>query len=96
MIDLQFEQYRECKLDGFNLVDSYPVQQWTHYVARFSGADLPEQLLEPEALIIANDTGEVLQIVLREEGCDSPMFQFTETEKKQITAWFDEEISRKK
>ncbi|MCM3760759.1 hypothetical protein M3212_08155 [Alkalihalobacillus oceani] len=96
MIDLQFEQYREGKLDGFRLVDSYPVRQWTHYIARFSGTDLPEQLQDPEALIIANESGEVLQIVLREEGCDSPLFQFTETEKKQITAWFHREISRKK
>jgi hypothetical protein len=89
MIDLTFEKYSECKLKNFKLVDSYPVQQWNHYVISFEG-EIPSELQEPEALVIAGESGTVLQVILREEGCDSPMFQFTELEKKQIIEWFEE------
>ncbi len=87
MIDLQFEQYSECKLTDLKLLESFHVQHWMHYVVQFNG-EIPDELIEPEALVIVGESGDILQIVLREEGCDSPLFQFTENEKKQIKEWF--------
>ncbi|ARK30737.1 hypothetical protein [Halalkalibacter krulwichiae] len=87
MIDLTFEKYSECKLRNFEIIDSYSVQQWKHFVVTFDG-DVPDELEEPEALIIVGESGEVLQVILREEGCDSPLYQFTESEKKQLIGWF--------
>ncbi|NEU32350.1 hypothetical protein GN156_16495 [bacterium LRH843] len=48
-------------------------------------------LKDADALVITGKSGEILQIILREEGCDSPLFQFTENEKKQISEWFKQE-----
>ncbi|WP_227938141.1 hypothetical protein [Alkalihalobacillus deserti] len=90
MIDLTFEKYSECKLNNLKIVDSYSVQQWEHYIVSFEG-EVPNELQEPEALIIVGESGNVLQVVLREEGCDSPLFQFTESEKKQILDWFEKQ-----
>ncbi|WP_332694687.1 hypothetical protein [Halalkalibacter lacteus] len=88
MIDLTFENYSECTLTNLQIIDSFPMQQWMHYVVTFEG-NIPE-LQEPEALVIVGESGCILQIILREEGCDSPMFQFTENEKAQITKWFEQ------
>ncbi|WP_088105312.1 hypothetical protein [Halalkalibacter urbisdiaboli] len=93
MIDLFFETYQECQLTNMKIVDSYPVQQWQHYIVSFSSDALPAELEDPEALIIFSEFGNVLQVVLREEGCDSPHFQFTELEKKQLTDWIQNEFT---
>ncbi|GAE36515.1 hypothetical protein [Halalkalibacter akibai] len=90
MIDLTFEKYSECKLENFKIVDSYRVQQWIHFIVSFRG-DVPAELVEPEALVITGESGSVLQVILREEGCDSPLFQFTDNEKKQIIEWFKQQ-----
>ncbi|TWI59216.1 hypothetical protein [Halalkalibacter nanhaiisediminis] len=87
MIDLTFEQYSECKLENMKIINSFEVQNWTHYIVQFEG-NIPNQLEDPEALVITGESGNILQIVLQEEGCDSPLFQFTESEKKQIKDWF--------
>lgn len=87
MIDLQFERYMELKLSNFKLVDTYPVQHWTHCIVRFEADRMPSDICDPEALVILNKDKDVLQIVLQEEGCDSPNYQFTELEKQTITDW---------
>ncbi|MDT8860619.1 hypothetical protein N0O92_10270 [Alkalihalobacillus sp. MEB130] len=94
MIDLTFEKYTECTLENLQLVDSYDVQHWTHYVVTFKG-EIPEELQDPEALVIVEGDKTILQIVLREEGCDSPLFQFTENEKIQIADWFQSTVANK-
>ncbi|MFD2511353.1 hypothetical protein [Halalkalibacter alkalisediminis] len=90
MIDLTFEKYSECNLSELKIVDSYSVHQWEHFVVAFEG-EVPSELQEPEALVIVGESGNVLQVILREEGCDSPLFQFTENEKKQIIDWFEQQ-----
>ncbi|MBU8907644.1 hypothetical protein [Desertibacillus haloalkaliphilus] len=87
MIDLNFEKYTEMTLTDFQLKDSYDVQQWTHCIVRFMCDNMPEDIEDPEALVILNQENDVLQISLYEEGCDSPNYQFTDGEKKQITNW---------
>ncbi|WP_062047099.1 hypothetical protein [Bacillus sp. JCM 19034] len=91
MIDLEFKSYDECTLSNFELIDSYDVNHWTHYVIRFSG-NIPKELIDPEALVIASSDQTILQIVLRDEGCDCHLFQFTETEKRQLEKWMEENV----
>ncbi|ERN53462.1 MULTISPECIES: hypothetical protein [Alkalihalophilus] len=90
MIDLTFETYTEAAFSSMTLVETYEMQNWLHHVIKFEGSGIPENLIDPEALIITNHEGNILQIVLREEGCDSPLFQFTENEKSQLEKWFNE------
>ena len=90
MIDLTFENYHECYFSNLKIVDSYSVQQWEHVIVTLEG-EVPIELQEPEALVIVGESGNVLQVILREEGCDSPLFQFTENEKKQIIDWFEQQ-----
>jgi hypothetical protein len=47
------------------------------------GETLPEGLEAPSILVICNSGGDIIQIVLHDEGCDSE-FQFTYAEKAQI------------
>lgn len=47
------------------------------------GESLPEGLFDPSILVISNQAGDIVQIVLQDEGCDSE-FQFTLMEKAQI------------
>ncbi|WP_100408134.1 hypothetical protein [Bacillus solitudinis] len=93
MIDLHFEQYQECKMTDMKIVDSYPVSRWTHCTVSFKTQTLPEKMIDPAALVILNESGDVLQIILQEEGCDSPNFQFTENEKEQFSKWIQFELS---
>jgi hypothetical protein len=65
-----------------------------HHVVSFEGENIPSDLVDPEALLITNQDGEVLQVILREEGCDSPLFQFTENEKEQLKKWFNETVKK--
>jgi hypothetical protein len=44
---------------------------------------LPLGLESPSVLVICSPNGDIIQIVLQDEGCDSE-FQFTYTEKEQI------------
>jgi hypothetical protein len=53
------------------------------------GETLPEGLDFPSLLIICSSQGEIVQIVLHDEGCDSE-FQFTFTEKEKIERFFTE------
>ncbi|WP_078554086.1 hypothetical protein [Bacillus alkalicellulosilyticus] len=87
MIDIEFEQYSELSLTDFRVTSEDEVGPWIHLTVSFTSHNLPEGIEEPQALVILNQDGEVLQIVLQEEGCDSPNFQFTETEKTQISQW---------
>lgn len=48
-----------------------------------SGEKLPPGLESPSLLVICTPQGDIVQIVLQDEGCDSE-FQFTYTEKEQI------------
>ncbi|WP_026672175.1 hypothetical protein [Alkalihalobacterium bogoriense] len=95
MIDFQFEQYSEVVFTDFSLVDNYDVYPWSHYVVSFTSDKLPMSMEDPTALLIVNKEKDVLQIVLQEEGCDSPNFQFTELEKQQITTWFHDFLTKK-
>jgi hypothetical protein len=47
------------------------------------GETLPYGLESPSLLVICSSKGDIVQIVLHDEGCDSE-FQFTYTEKEQI------------
>jgi hypothetical protein len=51
--------------------------------------NLPEDLLHPSALVICNETGYIVQIVMLNEGCDSE-YHFTETEKAQLISFVRE------
>ncbi|MGO4888343.1 hypothetical protein ACJ2A9_11335 [Anaerobacillus sp. MEB173] len=94
MIDLNFERYSETNLTNFKLVHSYQEQEWTHCIVTFSADNMPSDIVDPEALVILNKNQEVLQVVLYEEGCDSPNYQFTENEKQQIINWiYSQKIS---
>ncbi|WP_413381191.1 hypothetical protein [Alkalihalobacillus sp. 1P02AB] len=88
MIDLNFEKYKEFALKPLKIVREEQIQYWNHYVIQFETNDLPDDLVEPEALLIVNQDKEVLQVVLLEEGCDCANYQFTENEKKQLINWF--------
>ncbi|WP_100372935.1 hypothetical protein [Bacillus sp. FJAT-45037] len=88
MIDLTFERYTETTFTTLKLVETYSLQNWDHHILSFGGEGIPNDLIDPEALLITNQDGDVLQVILREEGCDSPLFQFTETEKEQLKKWF--------
>ncbi|MDV2683743.1 hypothetical protein RYX56_05055 [Alkalihalophilus lindianensis] len=94
MIDLTFEKYTEAKFTDLKLVETYELQLWMHHVVAFEGENIPSDLVDPEALLITNQDGEVLQVILREEGCDSPLFQFTENEKEQLKEWFNESVKK--
>ncbi|NOU64999.1 hypothetical protein GC096_13260 [Paenibacillus sp. LMG 31461] len=59
------------------------------------GEELPEGLLDPSILVICNIEGEIVQIVLHDEGCDSE-FQFTYAEKEQIEKYVNHHVSAKK
>ncbi|BAB05936.1 hypothetical protein P4475_11270 [Halalkalibacterium halodurans] len=88
MIDLNFERYTEATLTNFAIVRTYEIQHWTHVVVSFQCDAMPEDIIDPEALLILSESGDVLQVVLYEEGCDSPNYQFTELEKEQLIRWF--------
>ncbi|WP_096199142.1 hypothetical protein [Bacillus sp. FJAT-45350] len=88
MIDINFEKYSETVLEDFKLTDMYMIQNWIHCTVTFTTTNMPEDIIDPQALIIMNSDKEILQIVLHEEGCDSPNYQFTEKEKEQIMNWF--------
>jgi hypothetical protein len=87
LIDLNFERYSELTFTNLHLLNSYEVQQWIHCIVGFSAEEMPTDLKDPEALVILNKEKQILQVVLYEEGCDSPNYQFTDNEKQQITAW---------
>jgi hypothetical protein len=53
------------------------------------GQALPEDLQEPGILIICNLSGDLVQIVLQNEGIDCE-FQLTYSEKAQIEQYFEE------
>lgn len=59
------------------------------------GEELPEGLIAPSILVICNTDGEIVQIVLQDEGCDSE-FQFTYAEKAQIEDYVNQFESAKK
>ncbi|MFC5453016.1 hypothetical protein [Paenibacillus aestuarii] len=48
-----------------------------------AGQALPEELQDPSVLVICNQVGDIIQIVLLDEGCDCE-YQFTGMEKDQI------------
>jgi hypothetical protein len=50
---------------------------------------LPNGLESPSILVICTVNGEIVQIVLQDEGCDSE-FQFTYTEKEQVERFVHE------
>jgi hypothetical protein len=52
---------------------------------------LPPDLQDPTILVICNYAGELIQIVLQNEGCDCD-YQLTYTEKEQIEHYFSEHI----
>lgn len=54
-----------------------------------AGEEFPEDLIDPSILVICNLQGEVVQIVLHDEGCDCE-FQFTFAEKGQIEKFVQE------
>ncbi|MCK0471951.1 hypothetical protein [Halalkalibacter sp. APA_J-10(15)] len=90
MIDLEFENYHECTFTDIHVKEKYEVNQWTHFVIAFSG-DVPKELVDPEALVILSGQS-ILQVVLRDEGCDCHLFQFTENEKKQFEEWVQQNV----
>jgi hypothetical protein len=53
------------------------------------GEQLPEALVEPSVLVICTQRGDVVQIVLQDEGCDCE-YLFTLQEKAQIEQYIDE------
>ncbi|MNR64771.1 hypothetical protein D3C85_1875280 [compost metagenome] len=59
------------------------------------GEVLPEGLMDPSILVICNIEGDIVQIVLHDEGCDSE-FQFTYAEKEQIETYVNQHVSAKK
>ncbi|MDR6549746.1 hypothetical protein [Paenibacillus qinlingensis] len=59
------------------------------------GEDFPEGLIDPSILVICNTDGDIVQIVLHDEGCDSE-FQFTFSEKAQIENYVNQHVSVKK
>jgi hypothetical protein len=56
------------------------------------GETLPLGLESPGVLVICSPHGDIIQIVLQDEGCDSE-FQFTYTEKEQIEHFVSEYCS---
>ena len=51
-----------------------------------NGESFPEDLLAPSVLVICNQEGDIVQIVLQDEGCDCE-YQFTLTEKAKIESF---------
>ncbi|OPH47304.1 hypothetical protein BC351_12460 [Paenibacillus ferrarius] len=69
--------------------------QWQDYFLGIHAADgeaFPEDLIDPSVLVICNLAGEIVQIVLHDEGCDCE-FQFTFTEKAQIEAYMKQHVN---
>ncbi|MDR6882357.1 hypothetical protein [Bacillus sp. 3255] len=52
----------------------------------------PEDLVDPSVLVICNSQGDIVQIVLHDEGCDCE-FQFTYAEKAQIEKFVQEHVN---
>ncbi|TXK85450.1 hypothetical protein [Paenibacillus sp. N3.4] len=50
------------------------------------GEEFPADLIEPSILVICNLEGEIVQVVLHDEGCDCE-FQFTFSEKVKIESY---------
>ncbi|MBU9712679.1 hypothetical protein [Evansella tamaricis] len=91
MIDINAESYAEITLTNFRLKERLKVQQWIHCFITFSSEMLPQDIIDPEILVILNQDKQPLQIILQEEGCDSPNFQLTESEKSQVTEWLSQQ-----
>ncbi|MFA9556817.1 hypothetical protein ACERII_05915 [Evansella sp. AB-rgal1] len=90
MIDLNFEKYSEITLTNLYIKEAFPVQHWVHCIVGFSSEEMPEDIVDPEILVILNEDKEALQIILYEEGCDSPNYQLTDSEKTQVKQWISE------
>lgn len=56
------------------------------------GEEFPEDLIDPSILVICNLDGEIVQIVLHDEGCDCE-FQFTFSEKAQIENYVKQHVN---
>ena len=91
MININAQQYTETPLTNLHIKETYPLQQWIHTIVEFSSPKMPDDIIEPEILVILNQQNEVLQIILHEEGCDSPNYQLTDHEKEQITTWLSKQ-----
>ena len=61
--------FHEAETEGNGAIFS-----WYLHIAE--GEVVPEGLFDPSILVICNQAGEIVQIVLHDEGCDSE-FQFT-------------------
>ncbi|SDN76325.1 hypothetical protein SAMN04487897_104330 [Paenibacillus sp. yr247] len=57
-----------------------------------AGEEFPEDLIDPSILVICNLEGEIVQIVLHDEGCDCE-FQFTFSEKAQIENYVQQHVN---
>lgn len=69
-----------------SFIESEVRGQWRDIYLRMHlevGEMFPEDLIDPSILVICNLEGEIVQIVLHDEGCDCE-FQFTYAEKAQI------------
>ncbi|MDQ0253135.1 hypothetical protein J2S74_000507 [Evansella vedderi] len=92
MIDLNAEKYIETTFTNLHLKDTYLMQHWIHCIIGFSSSEMPNDMEDPEILVILDEESkEILQVILREEGCDSPNYQLTTNEKEQIKQWLSKE-----
>jgi hypothetical protein len=70
---------------------SEPRGQWRDIYLNIhmeNGQALPEDLLDPSVLVITNQEGHIVQVVLQDEGCDCE-FQFTLSEKAQVESFVE-------
>ncbi|MNR41836.1 hypothetical protein D3C85_1602760 [compost metagenome] len=59
------------------------------------GEEFPEGLIDPSILVICNMSGDIIQIVMHDEGCDCE-YQFTYAEKAQIEDYVNQLESMRK
>jgi hypothetical protein len=78
-----------------SLTESEIRGQWRDIFLRLhkeAGEEFPEDLIDPSILVICNLEGDIVQIVLHDEGCDSE-FQFTLSEKAQIEDYVQQHVN---
>ncbi len=86
MIKYDFEQYCEWKFTKIVTDDVAPRGQWLDINLSFEleeGTTLQPDLQFPSATIICTSHGDIVQILLLNEGCDSE-YRFTDLEKEQL------------
>lgn len=80
------EAWTELKFASYRFKAERRDEQWVDVTVRVETADgtpLPDDLIDLSILAICTPRGQLIQLVVQDEGCDSE-YQLTEGEKEQL------------